>query len=126
MKLCSEIVSWTQHLGGADQIGHDDELRIERASYLTLKLREHESAILRGEEGSLTEEQYAAWVNTLHGLLKSLGPRRAKSVGNLHDYIAKRGASAPLTHQVKRAGADPVDVRSEPVASQSPSAEVVP
>ena len=83
MQISAELTDWIQHLGGEDRLGSDDRVRIERATFMTVKLREHESAVLRGEPEPMTPEQYAAWTNTLNGLVNRIGPRRAKVVRSL-------------------------------------------
>lgn len=126
MQVSNEVIEWSQHLGGDDQVGKDDQLRIERATFLTLKLREHETAVLRGETGTLTEEQYAQWVNSLHGLVNRLGPRRSRNAHDLRTYLAVRSEKAPSTAPARTTtvvDADPAptdcarqEAREEPAA----------
>lgn len=125
--VARELWELWQDLGGFDQLSTQQRIVVERIVYVRRKLLEHEKEVLEGKPGLLEPNVYAAWCNTLVGLLKSLGiERKAKPVGTLHDYIANRGAPAPLAPQVKRPAADPADVASESVASQRPSEDLEP
>jgi len=54
---------------------------VERASYLPLRIRQHESAVLRGAEPRIDSGTYSNHVNVLVRVLKPLGlDRRARNV----------------------------------------------
>lgn len=81
----------TNDLGGVESLSYQQRSLCKRAIWMEAIIEQQEAELARGgevDQGRLTQA-----VNSLIGLLKTLGlERRAREVPTLHDYI-KRGAS---------------------------------
>lgn len=89
-ELARELWDLWQDLGGLDSLSAQQRTLVERVVFLRRQILEHEQQALSGDPGKLTPNEYAAAVNTLIGLLKSLGiERQARPVRRLADIIGE-------------------------------------
>lgn len=83
--------SLTDDLGGFESLSYQKRSLIKRAIWMECVIEQQEAALARGEQvdqGKLTQA-----VNSLIGLLKTLGLERAVKDLNLSDYIAGKQAA---------------------------------
>lgn len=87
----SRYKALTHDLGGMDDLSYQRRSLCKRAIYMEAIIEQQEAALSRGEDvdqGKLTQA-----VNTLIGLLKTLGlERKARDVPNLTDYLNKKAS----------------------------------
>ena len=66
-------------LGGIEALSTQQLALVERAAFLLLRIRQHESAVLAGRDSPLDNGTHSNYCNVLTGVLKSLGlDRRAR------------------------------------------------
>lgn len=76
-------------LGGADAISYQERSICKRIVWLETMIEHRESQLARGED--IDESRHAANINTLVGLLRSIGlQRRARDVPTLHEYLRQK------------------------------------
>lgn len=83
----------TDDLGGADRLSYQKRALVSRALFVELSLQQQEAALAAG--GEVDSGSYTQQVNSLIGLLKTLGlDRAAKDTPDLASFLkAKAGAS---------------------------------
>ncbi|OOC11335.1 hypothetical protein [Thioalkalivibrio halophilus] len=80
-------------LGGADALSYQRRSLAKRIVWLEVQIEQREAALARGEE--IDEARHTNNVNTLVGLLKSVGlDRKAKDVPDLATYLQQRSEAA--------------------------------
>lgn len=106
--LSATLAGLADHLGGGSAVSLPQLFLAERLAFLERRLREHETRLLNGEPGLLTEGEYMAAVGQLSGLCKALGlTRMARDAMTLSDYLAQ----ATETPAAPTTGAAPADDR---------------
>lgn len=75
-------------LGGPETLSMQKKTLVKHAVFVDAMLEKQEAALCRGE--TVDQGKMAASMNTLCGLLKTLGLDRAVKDLNLSDYIASR------------------------------------
>jgi hypothetical protein len=94
-QVMSELLTLAQDLGGWDELSRMEQILVERATFLSLRVSEYETAKLDGKPATLDDGQYSASVNVLQGIVAKLGlKRRARHVSAL-DYAASVAREAP-------------------------------
>lgn len=95
-QVMSDMLTLAQDLGGWDELSRMEQILVERATFISLKVSEYETAKLDGLPTSLQDGAYSNLCNVLSGLLAKLGlKRRARHVSAL-DYaasVARRAVS---------------------------------
>jgi hypothetical protein len=75
-------------LGGVEALSTQQLALVERAAYLLLRIRQHESAVPSGNEPPIDSGIYSNHVNVLVGVLKPLGlDRKARNVRSLREVM---------------------------------------
>jgi len=97
-QVMSELLTLAQDLGGWDELSRMEQILVERATFLSLRVSEYETAKLDGKPTTLEDGQYSASVNVLQGIVAKLGlKRRSRQVSAL-DYaasVAAQGGAPP-------------------------------
>jgi hypothetical protein len=89
-QVMSELLTLAQDLGGWDELSRMEQILVERATFLSLRVSEYETAKLDGKPAILDDGQYSASVNVLQGIVAKLGlKRRARPTASLRDYLAQ-------------------------------------
>jgi hypothetical protein len=79
-------------LGGVEALSTQQLALVERAAFLLLRIRQHESAVIAGRTPPIDPGTHSNYVNVLTGVLKSLGlERRARGVRSLRDVMQGAG-----------------------------------
>jgi hypothetical protein len=81
-------------LGGIDSLSTQQLALVERAAFLLLRIRQHESAVLAGREPPTDAGVHSNHCNVLAGVLNKLGlERKARSVDDLSGYLQRFAGS---------------------------------
>lgn len=82
----------TNDLGGEAALSYQQKALVSRALFVELNLQKQEAALAAG--GELDTGSYTQSVNSLLGLLKTLGlERRSKDVPDLASYLARKATA---------------------------------
>jgi|SRR5579872_2994130 len=74
-------------LGGVEALSTQQLALVERAAFLLLRIRQHESAVLAGREPPIDSGTHSNYVNVLMGVLKGLGLKRQARNLNVRAYV---------------------------------------
>jgi hypothetical protein len=75
-------------LGGVEALCTQQLALVERASFLLLRIRQHECAVIDGQKPPIDAGTHSNLCNVLTGVLKALGlERRAHNVRSLHEVM---------------------------------------
>jgi len=95
LRVMSELLTLAQDLGGWETLSRQEQILVERATFLSLKVSEFETAMLTGEPTKLDAGVHSNYCNVLSGILAKLGlKRRALPVQELQEYLASTDAAA--------------------------------
>ena len=84
-------VELTNDLGGESQLSYQQRALVSRLLFIELSLQKQEAELSRG--GELDSGSYTQQINTLLGLVKSLGlQRQTKDVPDLSDFLKRRAS----------------------------------
>lgn len=91
-EIAADLTRLWSDLGGLDRLSLQRRMLVLRVVYLHRRLHDHETRTLRGEAGKMDDGQYAQAVNTLNGLLRSLGLDRVATdvFGGVERYLNER------------------------------------
>jgi hypothetical protein len=89
IQVMSELLTLAQDLGGWDELSRMEQILVERATFLSLKVSEFETAMLAGEPTKLDAGVHSNYCNVLSGILSKLGlKRRSKPVRSLREVMS--------------------------------------
>lgn len=91
-EIHSRYKALSDDLGGHDALSYQKRALVSRALFVELSIQQQEQALAAG--GELDSGRYTQQVNTLLGLLKTLGLERAsREVPDLASFIKSKGAA---------------------------------
>src|SRR5215813_4271434 len=91
-EIAAEYWRLATDLGGIDNLSTQQLALVERAAFLLLRIREHESAILAGRQPPIDSGVHSNYCNVLAGLLSKLGLRRQARRVSALEYAAAMGS----------------------------------